>query len=238
MREETTGAHRRSPGSVATSGSCAWRPASGYIRGVDPQLEARVEVAAAVLRRGGLVAYPTETFYGLGALARDGAAVARLARAKGRPDGKPLPLLGADRAQVDEVAVLSPLAARLADALWPGPLTLVLAARAGLAPEIVAGTGSVGVRIAGSELARALARAAGGAIVATSANLAGEAPPARPEALTPFLLARLDHVLDGGPTPGGLPSTVVQVEGEAVRLLREGATPFGAVLACLRRTAP
>jgi L-threonylcarbamoyladenylate synthase len=201
-------------------------------------MEALVEAAAAALRRGGLVAYPTETFYGLGALARDPAAVARLARAKGRPDGKPLPLLAADRAQVDEVAVLSPLGARLADAFWPGPLTLVLPARPGLAPEIGAGTGTVGMRIPGSEVARALARAAGGAIVSTSANRSGDPPPARPEAIAAPLRARLDHVLQGGPTPGGLPSTVVAVEADAVRLVREGAVPFGAVLASLRGGAP
>jgi L-threonylcarbamoyladenylate synthase len=204
---------------------------------VDPELEARVEAAAAVLRRGGLVAYPTETFYGLGALARDAAAVDRLALAKGRPDGKPLPLLAADRAQVDEVAILPSAAVRLADAFWPGPLTLVVPARAGLAAGIHAGTGTVGVRIPASEVARALARAAGGAIVSTSANLAGEAPPARPEAIAPALRAGV-HVLDGGAAPGGLPSTVVAVEAGGVRLVRDGAVPFGAVLARLRGAPP
>jgi L-threonylcarbamoyladenylate synthase len=202
---------------------------------VDPELEARIEAAAEVLRRGGLVAYPTETFYGLGALARDEAAVERLAHAKGRPDGKPLPLLAADGAQVDAVAEVGPAAARVAAALWPGPLTLVLPARPGLAPAITAGTGTVGVRVPGSEIARALARAAGGALVSTSANLAGEPPPARPEELSADLRTRLDHVLDGGPTPGGLASTVVVVEGDELRLVRDGAVPFGAVLAALHR---
>jgi L-threonylcarbamoyladenylate synthase len=201
---------------------------------VDPELEARIEAAAEVLRRGGLVAYPTETFYGLGALARDGAAVERLARAKGRPDGKPLPLLAADRAQVDAVAEVGPAAARVAAALWPGPLTLVLPARPGLAPAIAAGTATVGVRVPGSEIARALARAAGGALVSTSANVSGAPPPARAEELSAELRARVDHVLDGGPTPGGLASTVVVVEGDALRLVREGPVPFGAVLAALR----
>ena len=193
--------------------------------------------AAEVLRRGGIVAYPTETFYGLGALARDAAAVARLARAKGRPDGKPLPLLAADRAQVEEVAVVGDAAARLADAFWPGPLTLVLPARAGLPEAITAGTGTVGVRVPGSDVARALARLAGGAIVSTSANLSGAPPPAAPGELAAALVARLDAVLDGGRTPGGLASTVVVVggEGEAVRLVRDGAVPFGEVRAALRR---
>lgn len=201
---------------------------------MEPTIQARVRAAAEVLRRGGVVAYPTETFYGLGALARDGAAVRRLAAAKGRPDGKPLPLVAADRAQVEEVAEVDAAAARLAGAFWPGPLTLVLAARPGLAEAITAGTGTVGVRIPGSEIARALARAAGGALVSTSANPSGEPPPARAEELSAALRGRLDGVLDAGPTPGGMPSTVVVLQGGQARLVREGAVPFRDVLAALR----
>ncbi|HET8542277.1 MAG TPA: L-threonylcarbamoyladenylate synthase [Anaeromyxobacter sp.] len=203
---------------------------------MDPATEARVREAADVLRRGGLVAYPTETFYGLGALARDAAAVERLARVKGRPDGKPLPLLAADRAQAEEVALLGEAAARLAGAFWPGPLTLVLPARAGLPAAITAGTGTVGIRVPGGEIARALARLAGGAIVSTSANLSGEPPPAAAAELAPSLAARLDAVLDGGRTPGGLPSTVVALDaaGAGVRLVRAGAVPLDAVRAALR----
>jgi L-threonylcarbamoyladenylate synthase len=196
---------------------------------VDRELEARVGEAAEVLRRGGLVAYPTETFYALGALARDGAAVARLAAVKGRPDGKPLPLLAADLAAVQAVAVLEGAAARLAERFWPGPLTLVLPARPGLPAPITAGTATVGIRVPGSEIARALAGAAGAPLVATSANLAGDPPPAVASALAPELRARLDHVLDGGATPGGLPSTVAEVEGERVRVVRAGAIPAEAL---------
>jgi L-threonylcarbamoyladenylate synthase len=198
---------------------------------VTPALEARVAAAAAVLRRGGLVAYPTETFYGLGCLALDAAAVARLAAAKGRPDGKPLPLL-ADRLEaVERVAFLSPRARRLAARFWPGPLTLILPARPGLPAEVTAGSGRVGIRVAGGEVARALAAAAGGPLVSTSANLSGAPPPASPGALDPALVARLDGVLDAGATPGGLPSTVVAVEGEALTLVRAGAVPFEEVAA-------
>jgi L-threonylcarbamoyladenylate synthase len=200
---------------------------------VDPELERRVRAAAEALRRGGLVAYPTETFYGLGALARDAAAVERLSAAKGRPDGKPLPLLAGSRAQVDEVATLDGPAARLADAFWPGPLTLVLPARSGLPAEI-AGAGTVAVRVSGSEIARALALAAGGALVSTSANPADGPPPARPEDIDAALRARLDAVLDAGPVPGGAPSTIVAVDARGARLVREGAVPFGEVLAALR----
>ncbi|HVI94213.1 MAG TPA: L-threonylcarbamoyladenylate synthase [Anaeromyxobacter sp.] len=198
-----------------------------------PELARRIEAAAAVLRRGGLVAYPTETFYGLGALARDRAALARLARAKLRPEGKPLPLLAADLAQVEEVAVVTPEAARLAARFWPGPLTLVLAAVPGLDDAITAGTATVAIRVPGSDVARALARAAGGALVSTSANVSGEPPPADAAALSPALVARLDHVLDGGTTPGGLPSTIVSLGADGPRLVRAGVVPFEVVVTYL-----
>lgn len=190
---------------------------------MDATRSRRIAEAAAALRAGAVIAYPTETFYGLGALAADGAAVERLAQAKGRPDGKPLPLLAADLAQVEAVAVLSPLARRLAGACWPGPLTLVLPARPGLHPLLTGGGATVGVRVTGSEVAAALAQAAGGALVSTSANLAGAPPAASPADLDPALVARLDLVLDCGPAPGGLPSTVVLVEGRRLRLVRPGA---------------
>jgi L-threonylcarbamoyladenylate synthase len=197
---------------------------------MDPDLKRRVTAAAEVLRRGGIVVYPTETLYGLGALADDGPALERLARAKLRPEGKPLPLIAADREQVARVARLEGVAARLADRLWPGPLTLVLPALSGVHPAITAGTGTVGIRIAGSPVARALAAGAGGPLVSTSANPSGGKPPARVEELDATLVAAVDHVLDAGPAPGGRPSTVVVVEGGVVRLLREGAVPLPAIL--------
>lgn len=192
---------------------------------MERELETRLLAAAAALRRGGLVAYPTETFYALGALATDAAAVDRLARAKGRPDGKPLPLLAADLAAVEQVAVVDGAARRVA-ALWPGPLTLVLPARPGLPAPVTAGTGTVGIRVPGSEIARRLAREVGGALVSTSANPAGAEPPVRVEDLAPELRARLDAVLDAGPAPGGLPSTVLALEDGRLRLLRPGAVPL------------
>jgi len=196
-----------------------------------------VRRAAEVLRGGGIVAYPTETFYGLGALASSRAALARLTAAKLRPEGKPLPLLAADRDMLfGVVARLDPVAGALADRFWPGPLTLVLPAAEGLPPEIAAG-GTVGVRVPGSAAARELSRLAGGPITATSANPAGLPPPIRPADLDPGLLRRIDAVLDGGETPGGLPSTVVAVERGAVRLLRAGAVPWDEVLAAAPPTS-
>jgi L-threonylcarbamoyladenylate synthase len=200
-------------------------------RGPLDGLAGRIAGAAAALRRGEVIAYPTETFYGLGALAADGAAVERLLRAKTRPDGKPLPLLGADLAQLEAVARFSPLALRLAADFWPGPLTLVLPARPGLHPALTGGGETVGVRVTSGEVAAALARAAGGALVATSANPAGQPPPTTAAGLDPALRARLDLVLDAGATPGGSPSTVVAVEEGRLVLLRAGAVAMEGVWA-------
>jgi L-threonylcarbamoyladenylate synthase len=197
-----------------------------------------VPIAAAALRRGGLVAYPTETFYGLGALATLPAALARLAAAKLRPEGKPLPLVAADEAMAFALWREVPTEARvLARAFWPGPLTLVAAAAAGL-PGPVTAEGTVAVRVPGSDLARDLCRHAGGPVVSTSANPSGGAPPVEAEALDPWLLDRIDLVLDGGPTPGGLPSTVVDLSGPRARLVRAGAVPWAAVEAALRCPLP
>jgi L-threonylcarbamoyladenylate synthase len=194
---------------------------------VDGDLARRIAEAAALLRAGGVVAYPTETFYGLGALASREDALLRLSAAKLRPDGKPLPLLAADEGQVREVAVLAEeVALRLAARFWPGPLTLVLAAREGLSRLVTAGDATVAIRVPGSEVARRLAAAAGGALVSTSANLSGEPPPVRSRDVSPGLLCRIDGVLDGGDTPGGLPSTIVAFDRGAVRLVRAGAVPW------------
>jgi L-threonylcarbamoyladenylate synthase len=197
-------------------------------------LAARLEEAAEVLRRGGIVVYPTETLYALGARADDAAALLRLARAKLRPEGKPLPLLAADLDQVLRVARLEGAAARVAARLWPGPLTLVLPALPSVEGAVTAGSGTVGVRIPGSALARALAARAGFPLVSTSANPAGGPPPSRVSELDPALLPLVDHVLDGGPTPGGPPSTVALLEGGEIRVLREGAVSLAAIAEAAR----
>ena len=204
---------------------------------LDAALAGRIAEAASVLRRGGVIAYPTETFYGLGALATDGAAVERLVRAKDRPDGQPLPLLGASLAQLEAVARFDPQALRLAGAFWPGPLTLVLPARPGLHAAITGGGQTVGVRVTSGRVAAALAAAAGGALVATSANRAGEPPAATVAGLDPVLRARLDLVLDGGATPGGMPSTVVALDAGRLTLLRPGVVPIEALRTVLAGTS-
>ena len=203
-----------------------------------PVMTRDVSVAAAALRRGELVVYPTETFYGLGAMAADAAALARLAAAKLRPEGKPLPVIAADEAGAFALWASVPAdARRLAARFWPGPLTLVAAAAPGLPPEVAAG-GTIGVRVPGAVVARELCRLAGGAVVSTSANPSGGPPPAAVDELAPDLLARVDVVLDGGRTPGGQPSTVVEVGQGAPRLLRAGAVPWPDVEAALHAPLP
>ena len=194
-------------------------------------LQTRLAAAADILRAGGVVAYPTETFYALGALADLPDALARLATAKGRAEGKPLPLIAADVAQAVAVASLDdPVARRLAERFWPGPLTLVLPAVAPLDPVLCGPGPSVGIRVPAHDLARALARAAGGPLVSTSANWSGEPPVTTASRISQGVLARIDGVLDGGPTPGGLPSTVVEVVRGELRLIRQGVVPWQDVL--------
>jgi L-threonylcarbamoyladenylate synthase len=179
--------------------------------------------AADVLGGGGLVAFPTETVYGLGANALDAAAVARIFAAKGRPAINPLIVHVARIDEARELAAEWPdAAARLAGRFWPGPLTLVLAKRP-IVPEIVtAGAGTVGLRIPAHPVARALLEAAGVPIAAPSANRSNEISPTTADHVLKSLGGRIDIVLDAGPTSGGLESTVLDLTARPPRILRPG----------------
>lgn len=184
----------------------------------------RVERAAAVIRRGGLVAFPTETVYGLGANALDPAAVARIFEAKGRPRYNPL-IVHVDGVAAARRLALSwpPLADVLAEAFWPGPLTMVLPRRPEV-PEIVsAGLPTVALRVPAHPVALALLRAAALPIVAPSANPSTALSPTRAEHVVRALGDRIDLVLDAGPTGVGIESTVLDLSGERPVLLRPGA---------------
>jgi L-threonylcarbamoyladenylate synthase len=184
-----------------------------------------VDAAAAILRRGGLVAFPTETVYGLGALASDAAAARRVFAAKGRPADNPLIVHVADPEDAHAVSVVTPLARELAGRFWPGPLTLVLPARRRVPAEVRAGLPTVAVRCPAHALARALIRASGAPVAAPSANRSGRPSPTSAEAVLEDLDGRIDAVLDGGPCARGVESTVVDATGERPRLLRLGAVP-------------
>jgi tRNA threonylcarbamoyl adenosine modification protein (Sua5/YciO/YrdC/YwlC family) len=188
-----------------------------------------MEIAVDLLAGGGLAVFPTETFYGLGCDPWRPASVRALLALKGRPAGRALPLIAADGDQVDLAAPdwrRCLWAARLADAHWPGPLSLVLDASPELAPGVAAEDGSVAIRVTSHPLAAELARRLGRPLVATSANRSGN-PPARAcqTALEALGGAEEDRVLglDGGDTAGGEPSTLVDPRVQPPRVLRHGA---------------
>jgi L-threonylcarbamoyladenylate synthase len=195
---------------------------------VDPERPApdAIARAAAVLLRGGLVAFPTETVYGLGANALDAAAVAKIFAAKGRPASDPLIVHIAAPARLDDVADLVPALAReLAAAFWPGPLTLVLRRRPVVPLDVTAGQETVGVRMPAHRVALALVAAAGVPIAAPSANLFTLPSPTTATPVLEDLGGRIEMILDGGPTPIGIESTVVDLTQEPPALLRPGGTP-------------
>jgi L-threonylcarbamoyladenylate synthase len=187
-----------------------------------PQPE-RIARAADVLRRGGLVAFPTETVYGLGANALDAEAVAGIFRAKGRPANNPVIIHVAKPADALLVVAEWPdVAERLARRFWPGPLTLVLPKR-DIVPDIVtAGGPTLAVRVPAHPVALALLRGAGVPVAAPSANRSTQLSPTRAEHVLRGLDARIDMILDGGPTTGGLESTVLDLASSPPRLLRPG----------------
>jgi L-threonylcarbamoyladenylate synthase len=192
---------------------------------VDPRSPAPAAIARAAerLRAGRLVAFPTETVYGLGANALDPTAVRSVFTAKGRPASNPLIVHVTDTTQTPNVAALWPeTAQRLAAKFWPGPLTIVVPKKNGLPDEVTAGGPTVALRCPAHPVAQALIRAAGVPVAAPSANRSTELSPTRAEHVLKGLAGRIDMVLDGGPCPGGIESTVVDATGPVVRLLRPG----------------
>ncbi len=179
--------------------------------------------AAAILRAGGLVAFPTETVYGLGAYALDPAAVRRIFEAKGRPPDNPLIVHVPDAtAALSLVQDFPALARRLAERFWPGPLTLVLPRAASVPDVVTAGGPTVAVRAPAHPVALALLRACGLPLAAPSANPSSLLSPTTAEHVLHGLEGKIDLVLDAGPTPGGLESTVLDVTVTPPRLLRPG----------------
>lgn len=189
--------------------------------------------AARILRGGGLVAFPTETVYGLGALARDDIAVAAIFVAKGRPAHNPLIVHVADTATARRIATFDATADRLADAFWPGPLTLVLpVADATLSPRVTAGLPTVAVRVPAHTLARDLLVSVGQPLAAPSANPSGRVSATTAAHVIEGLGGRIDAVIDGGKCPVGLESTILGIDRDAT-LLRPGGLPVEALEAAL-----
>ncbi len=182
-----------------------------------------VQEAAAVLRSGGVIVYPTETLYGLGADARNPEAVRRVFEIKKRPPDRAVTVILGSEDMLDEVVSSVPeLARELTDVFWPGPLTLVLPARSDLPTLLLAGGTTIGVRVPGDYLCRALSKELGGPITATSANISGGPDLIDPGDIERVLGEEVDLLIDAGPARSRVPSTVALVTDRSVRVLREG----------------
>jgi L-threonylcarbamoyladenylate synthase len=204
-----------------------------------PAGEAAVAAAAACLAEGGLIAFPTETVYGLGADAANAAAIARLYRAKGRPAFNPLIAHVADLAAARRIARFDATAIRLAEAFWPGPLTLVLpkSENCAVADLATAGLDTVAIRVPAHPLALAILRAFGGPVVAPSANLSGHVSPTTAAHVHSDLAGRIDLIVDDGPVAVGVESSIVGCFGSPV-LLRPGGLARSEIERVLGRTLP
>jgi L-threonylcarbamoyladenylate synthase len=199
--------------------------------GVD---EAVLKEAARCLQNGGLVAFPTDTLYGLAAVASQERAVERLLEAKERPRDRPLPILVASAVDVDGVATeVSPAARRLMEAFWPGGLTLVLRRHPRFHSLALAAGDTVAVRVPAHPVALELLRRVGEPLTGTSANLSGRPGPRTAGDVRHQLGDRVDLIVDGGPCPGGVESTVVDCTVDPPRVLREGAVSAERVAAVL-----
>jgi L-threonylcarbamoyladenylate synthase len=182
------------------------------------------EVAARTIKAGGVIAFRTDTFYGLGADPFNRVALRKIHALKGREDGKPLLVIISDASLAERlIADQSKLFKAVVSRHWPGPITLVGKARGEVPAELTAGTGTIGARLPDDERVRDFVRAMGGVLTATSANLAGEPAARTALEVAGYFPTELDLIVDGGPAPGGLASTVLDVSGPTARLIREGA---------------
>jgi L-threonylcarbamoyladenylate synthase len=192
--------------------------------------------AVEILKGGGLVAFPTDTVYGLGALPWDVDAVAHLYEAKQRPSDLPIPLLLSDADQIGRVAVLVPRfrqqSRQLITRFWPGGLTLVVP-KAKIVPDVVSACPTVGLRVPDLPLAREIIRGAGGVLAVTSANLSGQPSPITAHEVEEQLGDRIDLIVDGGPCRGGVPSSILDCTVFPPLLLRRGAVSESALRAAI-----
>jgi len=195
--------------------------------------DAAIKAAGYLLREGGVVVYPTETVYGIGCIPSDPDAAQRICEPKGRAD-KPLPLICADIKAARKVVEMTPDAEKLATKFWPGPLTMVLPAKVKYSMWVQRGAKTLGVRVSPYPMAQKLAKEAGGVIVSTSANISGDEPAKSADEAKKIFGNKVDIILDGGPSPGVESSTVVDLSGEEVWLLRKGPVSGDEIMAALR----
>ncbi|WP_373501803.1 L-threonylcarbamoyladenylate synthase [Desulfococcus sp.] len=197
-----------------------------------PSAREAILEAAARIRSGGVVVFPTRCLYGLGANALDPEAVGRVFDIKLRPQDKPILVLVHRMSDVERLARRIPACARrIMEKFWPGGVTLVFEAGPGVSPLLTAGSGRIGIRLCGHPAAKTLAEAAGAPITGTSANVSGLPACADTSKLDPRIAASVDLILDAGPLAGGVGSTVVDVTEDRPRILRDGAVSAERILA-------
>ena len=188
-----------------------------------------IDLSITVLEKGGIIACPTETFYGLGAKFDKPDSLKRLYKIKKRPKDKAMPVIIGSEGLLQKIVLREWLehipesVKSLMEKFWPGPLTILLPASEKISDYLTAGTGRVAVRVPGESFALQLAARAGFPLTATSANPSGMPPAETPEAVVRYFGDKIDLLIEGGRTPGGLPSTIVDVAGRKIRVVREGA---------------
>lgn len=186
----------------------------------------KVRIITKVLQKEGIFAYPTDTFYGLGASCFSEKAVQKIYSLKKRKPSKPLSVLVSDKAMVEKIAVeIPPLFWKLADEFWPGPLTLVLKASSGLPIPLLGPRDSIGIRLPAIRWLRKLVNEAAFPVTATSANITGEKEIKNPLEIIDLFYGKIDLIVNGGDTRGILPSTVIDLTSRKPQILREGAFP-------------
>ena len=186
----------------------------------------RIGEAVAILKSGGVIAFPTETFYGLGADARNEAAIEKIFGIKGRDFKNPILVVIGDVTHLETFAGDVPdEARRLMERFWPGPLTIVFRAAPSVSPKLTAGSGKIGIRLTSHPIAMEISKRLGGPVTATSANLTGAPESSSAVEVISQLEGKLDGVIDGGRTPGGKGSTIVDVTAYPPKVLREGMIP-------------
>ncbi len=208
-------------------------PSQGNRAAASVQLD-RIQKAVDTLNRGGVVAFPTDTLYGLGADIFNAAAIESVFEIKERPGGLALPVLIDGWDQLEMVAEdVPPGAKALTERYWPGALTLVVKKTKQVSDRVTAGASTVAVRVPDHPVPRAIARLLGGPITGTSANINGQPDPRTIGELESQIGGRVDYLVTTGPAPQGTASTIVDITGTSPKLLREGAVPFGAILEVL-----
>jgi L-threonylcarbamoyladenylate synthase len=192
-----------------------------------------IRAAAFLLREGGVVIYPTETVYGLGCIPSDPDAAQRICEIKQRAD-KPLPLICSDIEAARKLVEMTPAAEKLAAKFWPGPLTMVLPTKVKYSMWVNHGARTLGLRVTEHPVAKKLAQLSGGVIVSTSANVSGDEPAKSANEAREIFGNKVDIILDGGPSPRSESSTVVDLSGEEIWLLRKGPISGEQIMEALR----